>query len=43
LSAGAILGLFIMAILSAGAVADEKNDQMLKILIQQDADQNIST
>jgi len=38
---GVILGLFFTAILSAGAIADERNDDMLRALRRQkDAEQN---
>ncbi len=40
---GVILGLFLTAILSAGAIADEKNDHVLRTLEQREADQNSLT
>jgi hypothetical protein len=41
LTVGIILGLFFTAILSAGAIADERNDHMLRALRRhKDAEQN---
>ena len=38
---GAILGVFFVAILSAGAIADEQNDHLLRTLKRQkEAEQN---
>jgi hypothetical protein len=37
---GAILGVFFVAILSSGAIADEQNDHLLRTLKGQEAEQN---